>query len=334
MLMKMGWGFLTSNEPWAKFFRPKFTKKNKETIDYYKASTIWPDLKGVLPMVNDNSRCSGAFCSAKLDVIIDNNGWCSPTVAAEFLADYGIDLNNLDVNCNMIDKRVLRHNLQAIFKDKKLNRNKIKVTLLALVKESSCLLQNSMHNTVTDLQIISKLGVSTRARPALCIKSCRWILPWYEEIKLNYGSSTIGNPGKVGLGVIARTHTGEVLGVRTKGMGIMNTLEAECFAIMEALSWAIEKGWKKVWIEANSSAAVLSFNAKEVPWKHQTKWVGMQNKFIAIRISSIWKEGNFLADQAAKKGSLLPCYEKEDFVGSPSFLTRIENPLVDYFRVS
>ncbi|KAF6167554.1 hypothetical protein GIB67_031755 [Kingdonia uniflora] len=124
----------------------------------------------------------------------------------------------------------------AIFKDKKLNRNKIKVTLLALVKESSCLLQNSMHNTVTDLQIILKLGVSTRARPALCIKSCRWILPWYEEIKLNYGSSTMGNPGKVGLGVIARTHTGEVLGVRTKGMGIMNTLEAECFAIMEALS--------------------------------------------------------------------------------------------------
>ncbi|KAF6151738.1 hypothetical protein GIB67_002021 [Kingdonia uniflora] len=102
---------------------------------------------------------------------------------------------------------------------------------------------------VNDIQshiIISKLGVSTRARPAPCIKSRRWILPWYEEIKLNCGSSTMGNPGKVGLGVIARTHTGEVLGVRTKGMGIMNTLEAECFAIMEALSWAIEKGWKKV----------------------------------------------------------------------------------------
>ncbi|KAF6148954.1 hypothetical protein GIB67_026699, partial [Kingdonia uniflora] len=34
----------------------KFTKKNKKTIDYYKVSTIWPGLKGVIPFVKDNSR--------------------------------------------------------------------------------------------------------------------------------------------------------------------------------------------------------------------------------------------------------------------------------------
>ncbi|KAF6161020.1 hypothetical protein GIB67_007661 [Kingdonia uniflora] len=221
----------------------------------------------------------------------------------------------------------------VVFNEVKFNRNTIKVKLLAVIKETSVMTQNSMNNTVADLQIISKLGVATRARPAPSIKSCRWILPWYEEIKLNCCSSTMGNPGKARLGVIARTHTGAVLGVRTKGKGIINRFDAECSAIMEALSWAIEMGWKKVWIEASSSAAVMNFNSNEVPWKHRTKWVGMHYKFTALRISSTWKEGNFSADQATKIGSYLSSNEREDFVGTPLFITRIEDPLVEYFSI-
>ncbi|KAF6148641.1 hypothetical protein GIB67_042600 [Kingdonia uniflora] len=190
----------------------------------------------------------------------------------------------------------------AIFNEKKVDNNKIKVTLLALVKEFCCLSQSSMHNTVTDLQIILKLGVSTRARPTPCIKSCRWILPWYEEIKLNCDSSTMENPGKAGLGVIARTQTGDVLRVKTKGMGIMNSLEAECFAIMEVLSWAIERGWKKVWIEADSSTAVMSFNAKEVPWKHRTKWVGMTIFLLPFASHPPGRKGIFQPIKLPRKG--------------------------------
>ncbi|KAF6155456.1 hypothetical protein GIB67_019982 [Kingdonia uniflora] len=172
------------------------------------------------------------YCSAKLDAIIDNNGWCAPTVVAEFIADYGIYLKNMDVNCNMIDKRVWRHNSQVVpiwhwimdiflfnsypqFMKKALgmgdNLNtyvkdlwRSAVTNLAhliwLSRNAAISTKRSMPNSVSDLLIISKLGVSTRARPALCIKSCRWILPWYKEIKLNYDSSTMGNPGKASLG--------------------------------------------------------------------------------------------------------------------------------------
>ncbi|KAF6174385.1 hypothetical protein GIB67_034142 [Kingdonia uniflora] len=101
MMMNMGWGFLTSQEHWADFFKAKFRKKNGILLDYYKASSIWPGLKEAIIVVNnsrwfigDGSRidfwrdCSGSdislfhsvdvnpaiwrSCSIKLNSIIDN----------------------------------------------------------------------------------------------------------------------------------------------------------------------------------------------------------------------------------------------------------------------
>ncbi|KAF6165225.1 hypothetical protein GIB67_030407, partial [Kingdonia uniflora] len=260
----------------------KFIKKNGECINYFKPSSIWPGLKGVMNYVKNNSRwqigngctidfwrdCWGAdlpvmkevsveskiwgICSAKLNSIIDQTGWNAPPLVAEFLTDHGIDLRNLDVDYNLNDKRVWRHHPQGaftvqsaheairsknpknlvIFKEERFYGNKIKVQLLALIKEAASLLDNCMNNSVLDLQIISKLGVQVRARPLPRIASCRWTLPWFEEIKINCNGSTLGNPGKAGLGLIARNHSGDVLGVRTKGLGVLSRPDAECYAIV------------------------------------------------------------------------------------------------------
>ncbi|KAF6174471.1 hypothetical protein GIB67_004665 [Kingdonia uniflora] len=56
LMMKMGWGFLTSQELWVDIFRAKFTKKNGETINYFKPSSIWNGLKGTIKTVEINSR--------------------------------------------------------------------------------------------------------------------------------------------------------------------------------------------------------------------------------------------------------------------------------------
>ncbi|KAF6157177.1 hypothetical protein GIB67_041638 [Kingdonia uniflora] len=222
----------------------------------------------------------------------------------------------------------------VIFKEERFFGNKIKVQLLALIKEAPSLSDNWMNNTVLDLQIFSKLGVHVRARPLPCIASCRWKFPWLEEVKINCNSSTFGNLGKAGLGLIARNHSGDVLGVRTKGLGVLCRPEAECYAMLEAMIWATEMGWQKIWIEADYDASVRSFNNNAVPWKLRNKWAGLQNCFTSLRISFIWKEGNFFVAQAAKKGIFLPCHGKEDFVGTPSFISSLEDPLIEYFRIS
>ncbi|KAF6154475.1 hypothetical protein GIB67_028367 [Kingdonia uniflora] len=289
-------------------------------VDHYTANSIdfWRDCWGadqpLMKAVTVDLEIWG-YCSVNLNSIIDHTGWCTPPLVTDFLADHGIDLRNLDVNSNMIDKRVWRHHPQGtftvqsaqeairsknpkvwwnkflnckalhpksksflwrvcqnvlatednlrrrrlsfpsrcslcqmhseslqhllwdygivaplwqwlldmfminsfphnmkeslglgekmsmyikdlwraavinlthliwlsrnsiIFKEERFNGNKLKVNLLVLLKEVASLSVNSMNNTVTDLQIISKLGVQVRARPAPCIESCRWMLP-------------------------------------------------------------------------------------------------------------------------------------------------------------
>ncbi|KAF6153111.1 hypothetical protein GIB67_034833 [Kingdonia uniflora] len=48
------------------------------------------------------------------------------------------------------------------------------------------------------------------------IKSCRWLLPRVDEIKLYFDGSALGNPGPAGIGVIYRSNDGAVLGTSVK----------------------------------------------------------------------------------------------------------------------
>ncbi|KAF6168177.1 hypothetical protein GIB67_011562 [Kingdonia uniflora] len=322
LLMKMGWGFLTSEEQGAEFFRAKYIKKNGELINYFKHSSIWPGLKGVMKYVKNNSSWMiGNGCT--IDLWRDCWGADLPLMEE-------VSVENLDVNCNLHDKRVWRHHTQGAFtvqsahedirsKNPKVWWNKYmhckavhpkakyflwrtchnvlatednlrlvigpvsdlqlpsqherdagngrqdelvyqrpmeshgdtsftaylarvkldyfqrREVLQALIKEAASLSNNWMSNTVLDLQIVSKLGVHVRAQPLPCIASCRWKLPWLEEVKINCNSSTLGNPGKAGLGLIARNHSGDVLGARTKGLGVLCRPEAECYAMLEAM---------------------------------------------------------------------------------------------------
>ncbi|KAF6150737.1 hypothetical protein GIB67_020820 [Kingdonia uniflora] len=75
--------------------------------------------------------------------------------------------------------------------------------------------------------------------------------------KINCDGSANGNPGKAGLGVVARNPFGVVVGVLTKGLGITFSYYAECEAIIEVLSWAVIKGWLKLWIESDPLTALL-----------------------------------------------------------------------------
>ncbi|KAF6171542.1 hypothetical protein GIB67_018066 [Kingdonia uniflora] len=346
-----------------------FTKNKKKWAERY----CWVADYSLMEAVSVDPEI-WRYLSVKLSSIIDHSGWCAPPMVADFLGEHGIDLrmevnrNQIDKRVWrhhtqgtftvrsaldairsknpkwLIDLFMLNsfpNNMQELLglgetmsREERYNGIKIKVHLMVLIKEAASLSVNSMHNTIADLQMISKLGVKARARPAPCIASCRWKLPWLEEIKLNCYSSTLGNPGKSGLGVIARTHSGKVLGVRIKGLGVLNRPEAECSALLEAMSWAADMGWQKIWLEADYDATVSSFINNADPWKYRTKLAGLQNILSSFRISYIWKEGNFSAAQAAKKELAMSCFEMEDFVESPHFISCFEDPLVEYFRVS
>ncbi|KAF6136003.1 hypothetical protein GIB67_006895 [Kingdonia uniflora] len=108
----------------------------------------------------------------------------------------------------------------------------MKFKLIASVKDVVSLSSNHMSNSPNDLWIISMPGFPTKPRPIPSIGSCKWVLLWFEEIKLNCGGSTLGSPGKGGFGVIVRDSSYNILGVIIKGLGTVNNYEAKCEAIL------------------------------------------------------------------------------------------------------
>ncbi|KAF6133895.1 hypothetical protein GIB67_040659 [Kingdonia uniflora] len=176
MLMKLGWGFLNAQDPWATFLRAKFFTRGGLLINYNKYSSIWNSLKEVIVVVQANSKW---IIGSGRD--IDFGRYCWGSEAAL------IDLLN-------IQPKIWKHCTSK------------------LVIEAAELSANCMSNNNFDLANIVALGVLIKARPLPRVQSCTWALPWFQEVKINVGAVAMGSPGTVGTGVVARNHYGEVIG--------------------------------------------------------------------------------------------------------------------------
>ncbi|KAF6155633.1 hypothetical protein GIB67_034728 [Kingdonia uniflora] len=160
---------------------------------------------------------------------------------------------------------------KCTYEDKEVNLSECKGLILSFIKDCSQLSKSCM-NSPFDLMIVSNLGVSSHLRRAPRIRSCRWILPWYEEVKISCDGSSMGNPGMGGVGVVFRNHEGEVIGVFVHNLDIVPSFFAECFAIIDGLSKAKEKRWNRVWVVSDSNAAILAIQSNKIPWRLQPKW--------------------------------------------------------------
>ncbi|KAF6157194.1 hypothetical protein GIB67_041655 [Kingdonia uniflora] len=178
------------------------------------------------------------------------------------------------------------------------------------------------------------LGVPTKAKPLLRIQSCTWVLPWFQEVKINYGAAAISSPGKVRIGAVARSHKGEVLGVLTKGIGTKTLFLSECEVIISALYWAIQNQWNNILIESDSQTAIIDYEKDQVPWPQRARWNIMKNSFEKLSFSRSWKVANFSTSQDFKRELLLSEGSMESFQGKPTFQTKVEEPFICYFRFS
>ncbi|KAF6172819.1 hypothetical protein GIB67_034671 [Kingdonia uniflora] len=86
------------------------------------------------------------------------------------------------------------------------------------------------------------------------IKSCMWMLPNENKIKLCCHGSALGNPGPSGIGIVYRDWEGRVLGTFCKAVGITTNYMAEVNAIIDGVEKAVHQGWKNLWIVSDSTA--------------------------------------------------------------------------------
>jgi hypothetical protein len=80
-----------------------------------------------------------------------------------------------------------------------------------------------------------------------------------------------------------------------------------CFlGIIFAIEFAARKGWRNIWLESDSTSALLIFsNSLLVPIMLRNRWHNAHNLGIQVFSSHIYREGNCCADKLANLGHSL-----------------------------
>ncbi|KAF5205955.1 Ribonuclease h domain [Thalictrum thalictroides] len=153
-------------------------------------------------------------------------------------------------------------------------------------------------------------------------------------MKINVDGASRGNPGKAGWGAIFRNSRNEVCLTVCKGMGIASNFMSELQGIVESIDMGLARGWDSLVVESDSKAAVQALQKNEVPWQFSTSWRKIMQRVKETLLETIWREGNFAADIAAKRGAGLLDTIMTSWEGRPPWLDRVESPDEVYFRFS
>lgn len=130
-------------------------------------------------------------------------------------------------------------------------------------------------------------------------KMVYWYLPAAGWLKINTDGSALGS-GVITGGGVFRDSWGSVLGCFRQSFGVGSSFEAELLASMLALDWAYYAGWRRIWLEVDSTQVVYQFTSRSriVPsrlrchWSRVLKYIGQ----IELQVTHIYREGNQVAD--------------------------------------
>lgn len=130
-----------------------------------------------------------------------------------------------------------------------------------------------MSSSLSEVSILNYFSVKGKVDKAPKITEVNWHPPSHGCYKCNTDGSVRGSPGITACGGIFRDGLGSVLGCFSYNIGISQPLYAEITSMMIAFEMAYKKGWKKIWLESDSSTVVAAFKSCSlVPWKLRNRW--------------------------------------------------------------
>jgi hypothetical protein len=218
------------------------------------------------------------------------------------------------------------------FNDKPVSLQSTKVRIQADISFSGNI--STGKCMVSDANILDALSVSPHNRRVSDILMVYWKAPSAPWIKVNTDGSLIGS--HAACGGLFRDHRGSLLGAFVCNIGSSTVFYAEVYAFLLALEYAVQKGWRNVWLESDSTSALLVFkNQLLVPVLLRNRWHNVCNHGIQIISSHIFREGNRCADFLADMGhttqgkvwlSVLPQAIQTDFFLDRSGFPRFRLP--------
>lgn len=153
-----------------------------------------------------------------------------------------------------------------------------------------------MHNLVSNLIVLKKLGVPGSLKKSLKIIPVHWSLFAVGWIKVNTNQATNGSPGLAGGIGVFRNHFGTVMGYFLCPLGSKMAFVAKLETIIQALKFDKLHGCTHIWLEADSfyTVQLLSSHSIDVLWFCCARWFACL-RFIFSYVTRIFCEGNKVA---------------------------------------
>ncbi|CAN1732088.1 Putative ribonuclease H protein At1g65750 [Linum perenne] len=136
-----------------------------------------------------------------------------------------------------------------------------------------------------------------------------WQAGPHDWVTLNSDGSVLGVRGSSAAGGLITDSSGNCLHAFTINMGVCSITRAEIRGAIESLKLAWEAGFKKIVVQADSSAAISLINAEGHP-SHQHAGEVLTIRELMLRecevvIYHVYREGNHSADFLANLGHSL-----------------------------
>ena len=166
------------------------------------------------------------------------------------------------------------------------------VSLSGSLSEGNCI--------PSDITLLENFHAPPSFRKFKDIISVVWKPPTVGWVKVNTNGSVINSSASCG--GIFRDHRGTFMGCFASNLGAISVFEAELQGIIIALENAARFNWKNIWVESDSSSAVLAFkNSDLIPFRLRNHWHNCQLG-ITVVCSHIYREGNCCADRLGALG--------------------------------
>ena len=196
----------------------------------------------------------------------------------------------------------------------------LKHRIMLSIKESALLEFNASSSSQL-VPIFGLLGLSQLRPRAPKLIQVFWRPPEIGWVKVNTDGS-FHNHLSAGYGGIFRNNEALFLGAFANKVTVPSALDAEVFAVIEAVNIAMTKGWCNLWVEVDSLVLLTYLRyPNRVPWRLLSRWSRCLHMIshLNFRISHIFKEGNSAADSLARFGASHDGWIWWDVL--PSFLT-------------
>jgi len=156
----------------------------------------------------------------------------------------------------------------------------------------------------SDSPLLDSFAVDSHCRTVKDIISVLWKASTSPWVKVNTDGSVIA--GLAACGGLFRDFMGAFLGAFCCNIGEASVFHSEVIAIILAMEHATTNRWWNIWLESDSTSALLIFSCPSlIPILLRNRWYNARSLGVQTISSHIFREGNYCADKLANRGHFI-----------------------------